>query len=691
MPSDHTLRLLIAEDSLNDAERLVSVLRNVGYAVRPTRTDDGEALQAALHGQAQDILICAPGLTDLPLDEALRVIQQSGHDLGVLVLTEAEDPELRREVMAMGVADLVTKADPDHFRYVVDREFAALQARRAQRRLEAALSESERRCENLLESSRDAIAYVHDGMHIYANHAYAERFGLDDREEVEGMPLLDLIAPTEQADFRERFRAYARDGETSAEIATRLRDANGEERDAHVVLTEGSWDGEHATQILIRGQQQNDDALAERLEHLSRQDMLTGLLNRNHFLTHLGKRLTSNHAEEAGTQHGLLYLRIDRSDTIQHNLGIGALDQVIADTADCLEAQLPEGAAPARYADTAFVALLPGANVHDALAVAESVREAASRQTSDVDGHTVNKTVSVGIAMIGDNVATAEQAVNLAAEAMDQAAREGGDRVHLHQGAAEAGDDTSALGPRLEKALSDGLIECLYQPVVGLGDDAPARYQLHYRLSDDDGLVDQATLSKAAAEAGLAAALDRYILDAGLRALAGQGGDGPSLFVPVCADSLADAGFETLVAAALDEHGLRPRQLIIELRESVAITQFMQIGRIAEAFSRAGIGLCLTEFGTGLDSFRILYNLPVGFVRLDPVLLEDLYAGRGADDHLNKLASAAHEAECLIIAEGLTEAVHIARLWQLNIDLMQGEFLQGPAPAMDYDFAGMVI
>ncbi|MDZ7809680.1 MAG: PAS domain S-box protein [Arhodomonas sp.] len=118
--------------------------------------------------------------------------------------------------MAVGIADLVSKADGDHFRYVVEREHAALQSRRSQRRLEAALRESERRCEALLESSRDAIAYIHDGMHIFANRAYVERFGLSEREEIEGLPLLDLIAPAEQSRFRALFR-------TTSAARSRLR------------------------------------------------------------------------------------------------------------------------------------------------------------------------------------------------------------------------------------------------------------------------------------------------------------------------------------------------------------------------------------------------------------------------------------------------------------------------------------
>ena len=85
---------------------------------------------------------------------------------------------------------------------IVRREFEALTMRRNVRRIEAALRESERRCEALLDSSRDPIAYVHEGMHVRANKAYLEMFGFDEFEDVEGMSILDMIAPDDADDFK---------------------------------------------------------------------------------------------------------------------------------------------------------------------------------------------------------------------------------------------------------------------------------------------------------------------------------------------------------------------------------------------------------------------------------------------------------------------------------------------------------
>src|SRR5690606_6626678 len=88
--------------------------------------------------------------------------------------------------------------------------FAAVESRRAVRRLQAALRETERRCDALIESSRDPIAYIHEGMHIRANQAYLEMFGFEDFEEVEGLSLLDLVAPAHADGFRQLLKRLSK-------------------------------------------------------------------------------------------------------------------------------------------------------------------------------------------------------------------------------------------------------------------------------------------------------------------------------------------------------------------------------------------------------------------------------------------------------------------------------------------------
>lgn len=686
------LRLLYADAAGNDVERLVSALRNAGLAVRPTPVSDAQALEDALAGHSYDLFLCADGLEDLPLAAAGRVLHQAGRDLPLLVLTESDDSERRREVMAHGAVDLVSKADPEHFRLVVQRELAGLQERRRVRRIEAALRETERRCHALLDSSRDAIAYVHEGMHVYANRSYLERFGVVDVDEIEGLPVLDLIAAEDQDRFKTFFRHYMRGDSTEQAIDVHANVADGEPERVRMEFSPASWDGEACSQILIR-EQSSSAELEERLEDLSRKDLLTGLFNRNYFIDLLDGTLAEQLDADDGATSGLLYIQLDNLEAVRASLGITALDLVIGDVATLVERQAEGGDVPARYSDAVFALLLRDRGVHDALAVAESLRKSVEDHVTEAGNRTVTKTCTIGVAVLGDGVASAEQAINLASAACEAASAEGGNRVQLHAGEeAEAGaDDWQTL---IEDALAGEGFTLLYQPLVALDGDQSERYEVSLKLQGTDGApLDAGTFLPHAERHGLAAQVDRWVMTRAVAALAERHrrSRDTTLFVKISGASLGDDGFVEHVAALLDEHRVPGERIILQLSESVAVTQLNQ----AKAFYRdakgLGCGFALDGFGVTGNTAQLIKHLPAEYLKLARELTENL---AGSDTHqaqVRELITVAHEMDKRVIAGYLEEATVLAMLWQYQVDLVQGHFLQEPLPEMSYDFTGMVI
>ena len=200
--SDNIIKLLLVDDSVDDAEQTISILRNGGIAVRPARASNEAELEAALEQQTPDLIIADLACKDLPLQRVHELAERGGRDITLIAcgrgVTEAAIVKAFRE----GARAMMLRDSHEHVQMIVRREFEALTMRRGVRRLEASLRESERRCEALLDSSRDPIAFVHEGMHVRANKAYLEMFGFDDFEDVEGMSILDMIAPQDADDFK---------------------------------------------------------------------------------------------------------------------------------------------------------------------------------------------------------------------------------------------------------------------------------------------------------------------------------------------------------------------------------------------------------------------------------------------------------------------------------------------------------
>ena len=193
--SDNALRLMIVDDSVEDAEAIVSAMRNAGIAVRPLRPASAEELGAMLGAQAIDLVLAALQSNGVPLDEVAQLVKASGKDLPVIAIADRVDEASLGQAFASGVRGIALRNKPQQLLGTVRNEWADLEARRSLRRLEAQVRETERRCDALIESSREPIAYVHEGMHIRANSAYLEMFGYESFDDIEGMSLLDLVAP----------------------------------------------------------------------------------------------------------------------------------------------------------------------------------------------------------------------------------------------------------------------------------------------------------------------------------------------------------------------------------------------------------------------------------------------------------------------------------------------------------------
>jgi len=183
-----------------------------------------------------------------------------------------------------------------------------------------------------MESSRDSIAYVHEGMHIFANGSYLEMFGFDNLEEIEGTPILDMVAPDEHASFKDFLRSFGKEGHEDTTLETRGMLPDGNFFAAIMEFDTASIDGEPCTQIIIRSQGVNNKELEQKIKFLSNQDVFTGLFNRQYFIEELELAVTN---VVAGTESAaIVYLLVDNFKEIKDNVGIGIADMVISDIAD---------------------------------------------------------------------------------------------------------------------------------------------------------------------------------------------------------------------------------------------------------------------------------------------------------------------------------------------------------------------
>ena len=321
------LRLLIVDDSVEAAEAIVSGLRNSGIAARPSRPEDEADFLRLLANQPPDFVLIARSATSVPLATAMQHVAASGKDLPVLLLLDSIDDAALVEASNLGVRNVVLRGNMEQIENTVRNEWADLEARRSLRRLESQVRETERRCDALIDSSRDPIAYVHEGMHIRANSAYLEMFGFESFEDIEGMSLLDLIAPQHVDAFKQLLKRLAKGEAPPPRHEVEARTLEGASFPAVMEFAGASYEGEACQQVILR-RQEFDPELAREVEELRQRDQATGLLNRATFLRSLEDAVTD--AGINASHHGLLLVEPDHYARLLQGLGLDAADQLIA-------------------------------------------------------------------------------------------------------------------------------------------------------------------------------------------------------------------------------------------------------------------------------------------------------------------------------------------------------------------------
>lgn len=684
MPSEKkTVRLLLLEDSQNEAERLINLFRNAGHATRAHRLTSDDDLAEALN-QTWDLLIAAPQSENLDPADALNAIRRQGKDLPFLQLLTSNDSEAVTEALLLGAQDALPQGDDERLMLVAERELRNLEERRGRRTAEMALREAEKRCQLLLDSSVDAITYVHDGMHIYVNRAYVELFGYQDADDIAGMPMIDLIQGSDQAAFKDFLKTYQHSSEAAELQCGGMREDCSQFR-ARMTFSPATYDGEPCTQVVIRVENDNAE-LEEKLREISSQDLVTGLFNRVHFLELLDQAV--ERAVKASTPATLALLRIDRYATLIGEIGLADSDLLLADCAQLLRQHFGAGAQLARFADDSFAVLLAGPTAPSEEAL-RSLLKKVEGHLFEIAGRTVQITLSIGATGLDERTAQAAVVVERAHRCAEQVGN--GNALKLYDPAEElaAAASRGNLVAIVQQALDGNGFQLLFQPIISLHGDEREHYEVQLRLNNPQGVpVPAADFFAAAQQAGLAARVDRWMLLNAIRQLGEHRAKGRNtrLFVPLNAASLQDPALLPWLSAALKAARLPADALIVQLGEPDAVAYLKQAKALSQGLGELHCKVALSQFGVALNPFNTLRHLQVDFVKIDQQLLAQLNEPEH-QENLKSLIAGLHAQAKLTIVPGVDNPSVLTTLWQTGVNYVQGLYLQGPSPRMDYEFS----
>jgi len=245
-PQHSPVRLLIAERSENAAHQFDSLLRDAGIATRLEIVDLPMAVDKLPHA---DMMICNAALPDL--HQLLPRLTSTAPRVPIIVVNNDEGALTQSEGMELGAADVVSDTESRHLVLVVKRELENVCQNIQLKQTRRALNEAEQRCQLLLQSSRAAIAYVHEGMHIYANEGYLNLFGFEDADDLLGLPLIDLLDAESSGELKGQLKQFRND-EKETDFDFIGNSSDGTSVSGNMTLAAAEYEGEHCVQVTVR-------------------------------------------------------------------------------------------------------------------------------------------------------------------------------------------------------------------------------------------------------------------------------------------------------------------------------------------------------------------------------------------------------------------------------------------------------
>lgn len=689
MSGSDPVKVLILETSQNRAEELIVLLRNTGHATRAHQIESEEDFLAALKDQIWDLCLASPKVNDLGYERAVEIIRDQEKDIPFILLAQSMDPAVITEGLRKGADDVALEDDDDRLALIINRELGNLSHRRIRRAVEVSLRETERRCQLLLDSSLSAIAYVHEGMHIYANKSYMDCFGFEEMEDLEGVPIIDLIAAEDQDQFKALLRTQDPSDLEAVELSCVHSD--GSKMMLEMSMCPAQYDGEPCTQVIFKSML-GEDELADRIKELGSQDILTGLFNRQYFMEQLDRAVDQAVSGEQGST--VLYIKLDRFVQLRTDAGFANADIILSDVASLIREKAEVSSVLARFGDDVFTLLQPGTDRISVQRVAEKIRREVADHVSEISGKAYHLTVSIGIASTTENSPTGEELISRAHRASE--ASENGNTVTFYQKDAP----TKALEKPREKeehriavllkdSIRNNSLKLLFQPIISLHSDQDEQFEVLLRLLGEDGNeIQPARFLDAAINSGLAPKMDRWVTLQSIRTLAAHraSGSGARLFVNITYKTIQDETFLPWVATALKAARLPSDSVIFQMHESDVTTYLRPAGkftgRVAEIHGKTSIN----HFGCSLNPFKTLQSLSVDYVKLDGSFARQIERSNEKKRELLDMVKSLQSIGVLTAISGVENPIVLSTLWEAGLNFIQGNYLSPPLENLQYDF-----
>jgi diguanylate cyclase (GGDEF)-like protein/PAS domain S-box-containing protein len=550
-------------------------------------------------------------------------------------------------------------------------------------RLRRAVDAEEEHFRALAESINDVVLICeYDGTVRYVSAGVHRTYDYH-QDELLGRSLHEIVHPEDLPGVEEVFTNFLAADWPVLRLACRVRAADGT-----WLPTESTVSRYTGNRLLVTTRDLSEQAaLRRQVTHLTFHDGLTGLPNRAYF----EERAREVLPRTAGPGRvAVLFVDLDGFTAVNDSAGHAAGDQVLAQAARRLRAAVQAEDTVARWGGDEFAVLVEdAAEAQTVVELAERLLRVLSAEPYRVGDRGIALSASVGLAFAdeydgdydGDGPQTGAELIRNGDLAMARAKERGGGRVevfaaHMHADVVRRLE----LGSDLQRALAEERFAIEFQPVVELATSRVTGVEALVRWWRGSVSVPPQEFIGRAEESGLMIPLGDWVLREACREVArwrAQSWD-VGLSVNFTARQIAAPRFVESVAAVLDDSGLPPQALTLEVKEEVLVEDAGHNVERLSALRELGVRLAIDDFGTGYASLAYLGQLPVDVIKIDPSFV----AGLGRDETLTLLTRTivrlGSDLGLVVVAEGIERPEQLELLREMDCPRGQGFLVARP-------------
>lgn len=559
------------------------------------------------------------------------------------------------------------------------------------RRAEEALRQSEARKGAILDTALDAIITIdHEGRVLEFNPTAEQMFGYR-HAEVVGRVLDQLIIPPAlRSPHRHGMAHYLATGEgpmLNKQIEVTAMRADRSEFPVELAIRRIPSEGPPLFTGSLRDITERK-AFESQLHHRAFHDPLTGLPNRGLFVDRLDHALARR--ERTNQPLAVLFLDLDRFKVVNDSLGHALGDQLLRAVAQRLHACVRSGDTVARWGGDEFTILLEDRNdLHEVTQVAERVLGALTT-TFVLGDRTIFTSTSIGIAWSTRAHVRADDVLREADLAMYQAKAKGKAQYQVFDARMSSGAlEQLDLEAALRHALERGEFEVVYQPKVVLASGQIAGFEALLRWHHPTrGSVSPAQFIPLAEETGLIVPIGQWVIaQACQQAQAWQRSSehaqSLTMHVNLSARQFQHPNLVADVACVMQETGLDPAHIVLEITESVVMEDAAANIATLRALKAFGVQLAIDDFGTGYSSLSYLRRFPVDILKIDKTFVDGLGQDGEATAIVEAMITLAHTLGLVVVAEGIETASQAQQLVALGCEAGQGYYYAKPLRVAD--------